>query len=48
MIRGSLCFMAEYLDGLVRTAAGQQHYDKTDNPEDSLERKLDDAKANVE
>ena len=48
MIPGSLCCMAEYLDGLVRAAARKQHDDKANNPEDSLERKLHYAKANVE
>ena len=45
---GSLCCMVEYLDGLVWTAAYQQHYDKADDPEDSLERELHYAKADVE
>jgi hypothetical protein len=40
--------MVEYLDGLVRAAARKQHDDKANNPEDSLERKLHYAKANVE
>jgi len=40
--------MVEYLDGLVWTAAYQQHYDKADDPEDSLERELHYAKADVE
>lgn len=40
--------MVEYLDGLVWTAAYQQHYDKADDPEDSLEREFHYAKANVE
>ena len=40
--------MVEYLDGLVWTAAYQQHYDKADDPEDSLERELHHAKDNVE
>ena len=38
----------QYLDGLVWTAAYQQHYDKADDPEDSLERELHYAKADVE
>lgn len=45
---GSLCCMVEYLDGLVWTATYQQHYDKADDPEDSLERELHYAKADVE
>ena len=48
IIPGSLRCMVEYLDGLVRAAARKQHDDKANNPEDSLERKLHYAKANVE
>ena len=33
---------------LIRTASYKEHDNETDNPEDSLERKLDYAKANVE
>ena len=40
--------MVEYLDGLVRTAADEQHDDNANNPEDSLERELHYAKADVE
>lgn len=40
--------MVEYLDGLVRTAAHEQHDDKADDPEDCLERKLEYAKDDVE
>ena len=39
--------MVEYLDGLVRTAADKQHDDKSNNPKDCLERKLNYAKADV-
>ena len=40
--------MVEYLDGLVWTAADEQHDDKADDPEDCLERELNYAKADVE
>lgn len=40
--------MVEYLDGLVRTAADEQHDDKADDPEDCLEREPNYAKADVE
>jgi hypothetical protein len=33
---------------LIRAAADKQHYNKTYNPEDSLERELHHAKADVE